>query len=110
MRRRSGFHLHCFCACAYKHEGRSSILRLLLTGLAINALFMSGIGFLSYVARDPQARSIIYWNLGTLSGADWNAVLVVGAATVLGADSRDCLCQAAERVDDWRKKKRWLWA
>jgi len=73
-----------FALAHTKHEGRSSILRLLLTGLAINALFMSGIGFLSYVARDPQARSIIYWNLGTLSGADWNAVLVVGAATVLG--------------------------
>jgi len=73
-----------FALAHTKHEGRSSILRLLLTGLAINALFMSGIGFLSYVARDPQARSIIYWNLGTLSGADWNSVLVVGAATVFG--------------------------
>jgi iron complex transport system permease protein len=73
-----------FALAHTKHEGRSSILRLLLTGLAINALFMSGIGFFSYVARDPQARSIIYWNLGTLSGADWNAVLVVGAATLLG--------------------------
>jgi iron complex transport system permease protein len=73
-----------FALAHTKHEGRSSILRLLLTGLAINALFMSGIGFLSYVARDPQARSIIYWNLGTLSGANWNAVVVVGAATVLG--------------------------
>lgn len=73
-----------FALAHTKHEGRSSILRLLLTGLAINALFMSGIGFLSYVARDPQARSIIYWNLGTLSGADWNSVLVVGAATLIG--------------------------
>jgi iron complex transport system permease protein len=73
-----------FALAHTKNEGRSSILRLLLTGLAINALFMSGIGFLSYVARDPQARSIIYWNLGTLSGADWNSVLVVGAATFAG--------------------------
>lgn len=73
-----------FALAHTKHEGRSSILRLLLTGLAINALFMSGIGFLSYVARDPQARSIIYWNLGTLSGADWSSVLVVGIATIGG--------------------------
>jgi iron complex transport system permease protein len=67
-----------------KDDGRTSLVRLLLTGLAINALFMSGIGFLSYVARDPAARSIIYWNLGTLSGADWNSVIVVGAATAVG--------------------------
>jgi len=73
-----------FALAHTKAEGRSSILRLLLTGLAINALFMSGIGFLSYIARDPQARSIIYWNLGTLSGANWNSVLIVGAATVSG--------------------------
>lgn len=73
-----------FALAHTKTEGRSSILRLLLTGLAINALFMSGIGFLSYVARDPAARSIIYWNLGTLSGADWNSVMVVGFATIGG--------------------------
>lgn len=73
-----------FALAHTKSEGRTSILRLLLTGLAINALFMSGTGFMSYVARDPAARSIIYWNLGTLSGADWNSVLVVGVATILG--------------------------
>jgi iron complex transport system permease protein len=73
-----------FALAQTRNEGRSSILRLLLTGLAINALFMSAIGFLSYVARDPAARSIIYWNLGTLSGADWNSVVVVGMATILG--------------------------
>ncbi len=73
-----------FALAHTRNEGRSSILRLLLTGLAINALFMSGIGFLSYVARDPAARSIIYWNLGTLSGADWNSALVVGLATIGG--------------------------
>jgi iron complex transport system permease protein len=73
-----------FALAQSRNEGRSSILRLLLTGLAVNALFMSGIGFLSYVARDPSARSIIYWNLGTLSGADRNSVIVVGIATFLG--------------------------
>jgi iron complex transport system permease protein len=64
--------------------GRSSIVMLLLTGLAINALCLSGVGFLSYIARDPQARSIIFWNLGTMSGADWPSVMIVGAATLVG--------------------------
>ena len=73
-----------FALAQTRREARSSIMLLLLTGLAINALFMSGIGFLSYVARDPQARSIIYWNLGTLSGASWSSVFVVGGATVAG--------------------------
>lgn len=73
-----------FALAQTKNEGRSSIMLLLLTGLAVNAIFMSGIGFLSYAARDPQARSIIYWNLGTMSGADWSSVMVVGMTTVAG--------------------------
>jgi iron complex transport system permease protein len=73
-----------FALAQTKHGARSSIMLLLLTGLAVNALFMSGIGFLSYVARDPQARSIIYWNLGTMSGADWWSVSVVGVCTIAG--------------------------
>ncbi|HEY0556035.1 MAG TPA: iron ABC transporter permease, partial [Thermoanaerobaculia bacterium] len=64
--------------------GRASVAALLLTGLAVNALFLSGIGFLTYIARDPQARSIAFWNLGTLSAANWQMVEVVGAATVAG--------------------------
>jgi iron complex transport system permease protein len=53
-----------------------------LVGVAINALAASGTGFLSYIARDPQARSIIFWNLGTFSGATWNSVMLVYAVTI----------------------------
>ncbi len=66
-----------------KQTGKSSVVTLLLTGIAINALFLSGVGFLSYIARDPQARSITFWNLGTLSGASWNAVFIIGTSTVV---------------------------
>jgi iron complex transport system permease protein len=59
---------------------KTSIVSLLLIGIAINALFLSGVGFLSYIARDPQARSITFWNLGTLSGANWHAVAIVSTS------------------------------
>lgn len=62
-------------------NARSSVVALLLTGIAVNALFLSGVGFLSYIARDPQARSITFWNLGTLSGASWSAVAIVSLTT-----------------------------
>ena len=67
-----------------RDSGRSSVIALLLTGVAVNALFLSGVGFLSYIARDPQARSITFWNLGTLSGAYWEAVGIVAAVTGAG--------------------------
>lgn len=63
---------------------RESTTRLLLVGIAVNALFLSGVGFLSYIARDPQARSITFWSLGTLSGANWRAVLLVAIAIAAG--------------------------
>ena len=66
-----------------KQTGKSSIIALLLTGIAINALFMSGVGFLTYIARDPQARSITFWNLGTLSGASWHSVIIIGITSIL---------------------------
>jgi len=73
-----------FILARSKEDGRASIVMLLLTGLAVNALFMSAIGFLSYIARDPQARSITFWSLGTLSGASWTAVQIVGISTIGG--------------------------
>jgi iron complex transport system permease protein len=66
-----------------RQNDRSSIVVLLLTGIAINALFASGIGFLAYIARDSQARSITFWTLGTLSGANWHSVIIVGISTVV---------------------------
>lgn len=62
----------------------NSVTVLLLIGVAVNALFLSGIGFLSYIARDPQARSITFWNLGTLSGANWQAVQIVAIFSIVG--------------------------
>jgi len=73
-----------FLLARSREDGRASIVMMLLTGLAVNALFMSAIGFLSYIARDPQARSITFWSLGTLSGASWRAVEIVAVTTVGG--------------------------
>lgn len=61
-----------------KSAGKVSILSLLLIGIAVNAICLSGTGFMSYIARDPQARSITFWNLGTFSGASWLQVALVG--------------------------------
>ena len=68
---------------SYRKEGAQSVISLLLTGIAINALCLSGVGLMSYLARDPQARSITFWNLGTMSGSNWNSVIIIGTSTLL---------------------------
>ena len=66
------------------HAHRDAVTDVLLVGIAVNALFLSGVGLLSYLARDPQARSITFWALGTLSGASWPAVGVLAVSTLAG--------------------------
>jgi iron complex transport system permease protein len=64
--------------------GKVNVNTLLLAGIAVNALAAGGTGFFSYIARDPQARSIVFWNLGTLSGADWHNTVLVAITTLSG--------------------------
>ncbi|HEX2606617.1 MAG TPA: iron chelate uptake ABC transporter family permease subunit, partial [Flavisolibacter sp.] len=44
---------------------RVNISIMILAGIAINAMANGGTGFLAYIARDPQARSITFWSLGS---------------------------------------------
>lgn len=57
---------------------------MVLAGIAVNAIAGGATGFLAYIARDPQARSITFWNLGSLSGANWKIVLIVAVSTITG--------------------------
>lgn len=66
------------------NQQKISVTSLLLVGVAVNAVALSGTGFLSYLARDPQARSISFWNLGTFSGANWTQVWLVSITGFLG--------------------------
>lgn len=52
------------------------VLRLVLSGIAVSALFSAGVGILKYTA-DPLADlpAITFWLLGGLSGITWEGVL-----------------------------------
>jgi iron complex transport system permease protein len=63
--------------------GKVNVFTLLLAGIAVNAVCSAGTGFLSYIARDPQARNITFWNLGTFTTATWRSALLVGAVFVV---------------------------
>ncbi len=59
-----------------KNMRKVSITSLLLIGIAVNAIGLSGTGFMSYLARDPQARSITFWSFGTFAGATWSQFFI----------------------------------
>lgn len=62
--------------------GKVNVFTLLLAGIAINAMSAGATGFLSYIARDPQARNITFWSLGTFTTADWAGVTIVAVSFI----------------------------
>ncbi|PCE25920.1 heme ABC transporter permease [Paraburkholderia acidicola] len=58
-------------------RGRVALPLLLLAGIAINALAGAAIGLLTYVASDAQLRSLTFWSLGSLAGAQWPTLAVL---------------------------------
>ena len=54
----------------------TSVATMLLAGVAISALAGSGLGILTYISDDAALRNLTFWQMGSLGGATWNAVLL----------------------------------
>ena len=59
--------------------GKTNVVMMLLTGVAITAIGFSITGFLIYISKDEQLRDLTFWNLGSLAAATWtkNIILAV---------------------------------
>jgi iron complex transport system permease protein len=70
---------------AYKLGGSKSanIATLLLAGIAINAFAGAITGLFTFLATDNQLRNFTFWTLGSLGGAGWTQVLIVGSTLAL---------------------------
>ena len=64
-------------------EGKTQISTMLLAGVAINALTMAGVGFITNLADESQLRDITFWMLGSLGGISWSSLVFVFPITVL---------------------------
>lgn len=62
---------------------RTNVAAMLLAGIAVTALTSAFTGLLTYSASDTQLRSLIFWMLGSLGGADRIGLLVLLAAVPL---------------------------
>lgn len=64
-----------------KRGGKLPTTELILSGVIVNLMFGSGVTFLIvYGWRDVQITS--FWLLGSLSGAGWHDVLLVGVSSI----------------------------
>jgi iron complex transport system permease protein len=54
--------------------GYTSMATLLLAGVAMNSLASAVIGVSTFLASDVQLRTLTFWMLGSLGGANWRVV------------------------------------
>jgi len=65
-------------------NGKTEVVTLVLTGIAVNAVTSAGLALLVFIG-DTQAREeIVFWQLGSLNGAMWADVAVVLPVVIVG--------------------------
>lgn len=84
-------------------DGRTEVVTLVLTGIAVNAVAGAAIGLLMFVTDAAGVQAIAFWNLGSLAQANWNAVavalpcLAVGLTAALASAGKLDLLALGER-------------
>ncbi|MDH6216579.1 FecCD family ABC transporter permease [Streptomyces pseudovenezuelae] len=69
---------------ASRSGGRTEVVTLILTGIALNAFAGALIGLFLFFADTAAVNQITFWQLGSLSQATWPKVLAVLPCAVVG--------------------------
>ncbi|WP_433342694.1 FecCD family ABC transporter permease [Streptomyces sp. CA-253872] len=64
--------------------GRTEVVTLILTGIAVNAFAGALIGLCVFFADNAQVSQITFWQLGSLAQATWPKVLAVLPCALIG--------------------------
>jgi iron complex transport system permease protein len=64
--------------------GRTEVVTLVLTGVAVNAVGGAGLAFLTFLGDTQSREQIVFWQLGSLNGTRWAYVGVVAPLVAVG--------------------------
>ncbi|QAY74882.1 iron ABC transporter permease [Agromyces protaetiae] len=64
--------------------GRTEVVTLVLTGIAVNAVGGAAIALLTFLGTTQQREQIVFWQLGSLNGSRWQDVVIVLPLAVAG--------------------------
>lgn len=67
-----------------RSNGRTEVVTLLLTGIAVNAIAGAGMAFLTFIGTTSTREQIVFWQLGSLNGALWSNVGLVAPLVAVG--------------------------
>ena len=77
-------------------DGRTEVVTLVLTGIAVNAVAGAGIALLMFVGDTQSREEIVFWQLGSLNGTRWP---YVGAAVAFASVGLIGALSVARRLD-----------
>ena len=66
-------------------QGRTEIVTLLLTGIAVNAFAGAGLALIMFAGDTASREQIVFWQLGSINGSRWNEVAIVAVVGVVAA-------------------------
>ncbi|HJH32665.1 MAG TPA: iron ABC transporter permease [Methanosarcinaceae archaeon] len=64
-------------------RGETPLVTLILAGVILGSIFMSGVSILKYISADTQLREIVFWMMGGFYYADWDIVWKVVPAIII---------------------------
>ena len=67
-----------------RSDGRTEVVTLVLTGIAVNAVGGAAIALFTYLGSTQQREQIVFWQLGSLNGTRWDDLAVVAPLAVVG--------------------------
>lgn len=65
-------------------DGRTEVVTLVLTGIAVNAVCSAGLALMIFLGDTAAREQIVFWQLGSLNGTRWQYVGVVAPLVVVG--------------------------
>lgn len=66
-------------------RGGRDVARVILVGVAVNAVCGGLVSLLTFVADSSARDRIVFWQMGSFAGANWSAVIIVAIVTIPGA-------------------------
>ena len=63
--------------------GKTNVVMMLLSGVAITSIGFSITGFLIYISKDDQLRDLTFWNMGSLAAATWTKNIILTIVLII---------------------------
>jgi iron complex transport system permease protein len=79
-----------------RSNGRTEVVTLVLTGIAVNAVTGAGLAFCTFFGDQTARDQIVFWQLGSLNGTRWSFVATVAPFALLGMAGAMVLAHALD--------------